>query len=76
MSTDSIRELRAHFEHGWEELSRVYGLMLAPKTLKVAKGIAWNTYLRGRTDELARQLQASQTTALLTRKGKTHEPIR
>jgi len=66
---DTVRELRAQFEQGWMELARVYGLMLHPKTLKVAKGIAWNTYLRGRTDEMARQLRASQATALLRRLG-------
>ena len=65
---DTVRELRAQFEQGWMELARVYGLMLHPKTLKVAKGIAWNTYLRGRTDEMARRLiSASQASAQVNR---------
>ena len=67
---DSIREIRAQFENGWADVARVYGTMLAPKTMTVAKGIAWNTYLRGRTDEMARQLAASRATAIITRKRK------
>lgn len=66
---NALRELRAQFENGWADIARVYGTMLAPKTLTVAKGIAWNTYLRGRTDEMARQLAASRATAF-TRKRK------
>ena len=66
----SIRDVRAQFENGWYEISRVYSTFLHPKTMKVAKGIAWNTYLRGRTDEMARQLAASKATAFLRRKGK------
>ncbi len=71
--SDSIKEMQAQFEHGWTEISRVYAFLLAPKTLKVAKGIAWNTYIRGRTDEMARQLKASQATTILRRlKGRDH----
>ena len=71
--SNAIREIRAQFENGWAEISRVYGTMLAPKTMTVAKGIAWNTYLRGRTDEMARQLAASRaTTFLRKRKGVGH----
>ena len=66
--SDSIRQVRAKFEQNWLELSRVYGLMLHPKTLKLVKGVAWNTYLRGRTDEMARQLAASRATAVLTKR--------
>ena len=66
--SDSIRQVRAQFEQNWLELSRVYGLLLHPKTLKLVKGVAWNTYLRGRTDEMARQLAASRVTAMLTKR--------
>ena len=66
--SDSIKQVRAQFEQNWLEISRVYGLMLHPKTLKLVKGVAWNTYLRGRTDEMARQLAASRVTAMLTKR--------
>ena len=74
--SDSIKELQAQFEHGWTEISLVYAFMLSKNTLKVAKGIAWNTYIRGRTDEMARQLKASQATVILRQlKRDEHAPV-
>ncbi len=67
MAASNLREARAQFENGWREITQVYGVTLHPKHEKLVKGIAWNTYLRGRTDEMRRQLQASHATALLSR---------
>ena len=36
--SDSIKKVHIQFEQNWQEISRVYGLMLHPKTLKVMKG--------------------------------------
>ena len=72
--SDSIKKVHIQFEQNWQEISRVYGLMLHPKTLKVMKGVAWNTYLLGRTDEMARQLEASRMTASLSQRGQ-HAPV-
>ncbi len=66
---NAIRETRVQFEQGWAEITKVYGVMLAPKTLTIVKGVAWNAYLRGRTDECARQLLAAKASAMLRRRA-------
>lgn len=60
-------DTRRQFEHVWAEVARVYALMLAPKTLRIVKTLAWTVYLQGRTDELAKQLSAEQAAMVARR---------
>ena len=62
---NSLKHFYAQFENEWRELLPSYEAMLAPKTLAVVKGLAWNTYLRGRVDEQVRQLMRSKATSMM-----------
>ena len=62
---NNLKHFYAQFENEWRELLPSYEAMLAPKTLAVVKGLAWNTYLRGRVDEQVRQLMRSKATSMM-----------
>lgn len=60
------QQTRAEFEEAWNEVIRMYKHLLLVdgqslvSVVSAAKSIAWNMYLRGRTDENARQLNKNE----------------
>jgi len=67
----AIKDAQAHFELAWAQMFKVYRPLLNAEDntalvhrVSVMKGLAWNLYLQGRTDEMARQLMASRASAL------------
>ena len=67
----AIKEAQAHFEHAWAQMYKAYRPLLTADDNKALvhrvsamKGLAWNLYLQGRTDEMARQIVASKASAL------------
>ena len=68
-----IQELRAQFEVKWKEIQRVYVLglpsqiTLSRTTLRLMKQAAFDAYVQGRTDEMARQLTMSRATVTVRR---------
>ena len=64
---NDLKHFYAQFENEWREILPSYEAMLAPKTLAVVKGLAWNTYLRGRVDEQVKQLLVNKTASMMYR---------
>lgn len=81
----SIKDVKAEFETRYAVILRAYKPLLRAEdgtglvsVLSAVKGMAWNCYLQGRTDELGKQrametrLTRSRISALLTRRD--HAP--
>ena len=68
----AIQQAKAQFDAAWAQMYKVYRPLLNADDEKALvhrvsamKGLAWNLYLQGRTDEMARQLTASKASALI-----------
>lgn len=74
ITSRAILKVREEFERAWVTQFKVYRPLLGDDEPKLVarvsamKGLAWNLYLQGRTDEMERTLLGSMATALL-RKG-------
>ena len=77
----SIKDVQAEFEGRWVTIFKAYRPLLRADDgenlvhmLSAVKGLAWNCYLQGRTDEMGKQLgeerrlTRSRITALLKRR--------
>lgn len=71
----AIQKTKEEFERAWGDMFKVYrpllnaddGESLVHRT-SAMKGLAWNLYLQGRTDEMARQLAVSKVHSLLRKR--------
>jgi hypothetical protein len=59
----AMEQAKAQFEAAWADMFRVYRPLINATDgegivhrVSAVKGLAWNLYLQGRTDEMARQL--------------------
>lgn len=52
MSVPAYKTVVAEFDSEWEKQTRIYGIMLAPKTLKMVKHLARTMYVQGRIDAM------------------------
>ena len=71
----SIKDVQAEFETRWATIYRAYRPLLNTEAgaglvswVSAVKGLAWNCYLQGRTDELSQQRKQERrlTRSLLT----------
>ena len=76
----AIKECQAHFERTWAQMYKVYRPLLNADDgeslvhrVSAMKGLAWNCYLQGRTDEMARQLTASKASALIRSRARERQ---
>jgi len=51
------QKAREQFDECWRQLYVVFSPMLTASELKVIKGLAFNAYLQGRTDEAFQQME-------------------
>ena len=85
VSQVSIKDVQAEFEQRWTVILRAYRPLLRADDgeslvhlLSAIKGLAWNCYLQGRTDEMTREhaeerrLTRSRITSLLKRRETNH----
>jgi hypothetical protein len=72
-----ILQVKAEFERIWAQAYKAYRPLIRPDDgdnlihmTSAIKGLAWNCYLQGRTDEMARELSASKASALIRSRAK------
>ena len=82
----SIKAVQAEFETRWATIYKAYRPLLDTKEgssimswISAVKGLAWNCYLQGRTDEMSKQREQERrlTHSLLTsqlKRERKHAP--
>ena len=63
----SVKDIQTEFERHWIVTFRAYEPLLRVKApalvslVSAIKGLAWNCYLQGRTDEMSREMTRERT---------------